>query len=79
MADKRDRIKKYASSEEDVLMLAKVLDKYSACSDKNYLQTTRFLSLHDCIVAETALKGEKADGYVFWGGYEGSERKLIAF
>ena len=79
MADKRDIIKKYASSEEDVLMLAKVLDKYSACSDKNYLQTTRFLSLHDCIIAETALKGEKAEGYVFWGGYEGAERKLIAF
>ncbi len=79
MADKRDIIKKYASADEDVLMLAKVLDKLSGCADKNYLQTTRFLSLHDCIIAETALKGEKADGYVFWGGYEGAERKLIAF
>ena len=79
MADKRDIIKKYASAEEDVLMLAKVLDKYTACSEKNYLQTTRFMSLHDCIIAETALKGEKAEGYVFWGGYEGAERKLIAF
>jgi len=60
-------------------MLAKVLDKYSACSDKNYLQTTRFMSLHDCIIAETALRGEKAEGYIFWGGYEGAERKLIVF
>ncbi len=80
MADnKRDIIRKYASTEEDILMLAKVLDKYSACSAKNYVQTTRFLSLHDCILAETALKGERARGYIFWGGYENAERKLIVF
>ena len=60
-------------------MLAKVLDKYSACADKNYIQTTRFLSLHDCIIAETALRGEKARGYTLWGGYEDAERKLIVF
>lgn len=60
-------------------MLARVLDKYSACSEKNYIQTTRFLSLHDCIIAETALKGEKAQGYILWGGYEDAERKLIVF
>lgn len=79
MADKREIIKKYASVEEDVLMLAKVLDKYNACRDKNYLQTTRFLSLHDCIIAETALRGEKAEGYVLWGGYADAERRLIVF
>ncbi|MDD6188968.1 MAG: YlmH/Sll1252 family protein [Clostridiales bacterium] len=80
MADgKREIIKKYASAEEDVLMLAKVMDKYTACNEKNYIQTTRFLSLHDCIIADTALKGEKAQGYVFWGGYECAERKLLVF
>lgn len=80
MADsKRDIIKKYASDEEDVLMLARVLDKYGACADKNYIQTTRFLSMHDCILAETALKGEKAEGYSLWGGYEGAERKIAVF
>lgn len=79
MADKREIIKKYASAEEDALMLAKVLDKLSACRDKNYIQTTRFLSLHDCIVAEKALRGEKADGYIFWGAYTDAERKIIIF
>lgn len=80
MADsKRDIIKKYASAEEDILMLAKVLDKYAACADKNYVQTTRFLSLHDSTLAETALKGEKARGYVFWGGYEEAERRIAVF
>ncbi|MBR6521130.1 MAG: RNA-binding protein [Oscillospiraceae bacterium] len=79
MTDKRDIIKKYASAEEDVLMLAKVFDKLNACSTKNYLQTTRFLSMHDCIIAETALRGEKAEGYLFWGAYDGAERKIVVF
>ena len=79
MADKRDIIKKYTSTEEEALMLAKVFDKLSACRDKNYIQTTRFLSLHDCIITETALRGEKAGNYIFWGGCEGAERKIAVF
>ena len=75
MADKREIIKKYASAEEDVLMLAKVFDKYA----KNYIQTTKFLTMHDAIIADTALKGERAGNYVIWGAYDGAERKIIIF
>lgn len=79
MADKRGIISKYAYSEEDTLMLAKVFDKYAACASKNYTQTTRFLTMHDCVISEMALRGERAQRYTFWGGYDGAERRIIVF
>lgn len=77
--DKRDVIKKYASNDEDALLLAKVFDKQETCYKKNYVSETKFLSERDQAIAALALRGEKAEAWTSWGGYEGAERKIIIF
>mgnify|MGYP004641225137 FL=1 len=76
---KRETIRKYASAEGDELLLARIFDKYSACRSRNYIQSSRFLSLHERLTAERAIAGEKLEPCLIWGGYEGAERRLIIF
>jgi RNA-binding protein YlmH len=77
--DKRDILKKYASSDDDILLLARIFDKQESCYKKNYLSETKFLSERELALAELALRGEKAEYWTAWGGYEGAERKIIIF
>ncbi len=77
--DKRDILRKYASNEEDLLLLARIFDKQELCYKKNYLSETKFLSERELALAAAALRGEKAGQYAAWGGYEGAERKIIVF
>lgn len=76
---KSELLRRYAQDPEDRLMLAKLLDKAEGCRSRGYLQATRFLSLHECILAERTIRGEKLFPSLLWGGYEGAERRCAVF
>ena len=76
---KRELLRRYTAEPEDALMLAKVLDKAEGCRSRGYLQATRFLSLHERILAEKLIKGEKLFPSLLWGGFEGAERCCAVF
>ncbi len=76
---KREILRRYTAEPEDALMLAKLLDKAELCRSRGFLQATRFLSLHECILAEKLIRGEKLFPSVLWGGFEGAERRCAVF
>ncbi len=76
---KREILRRYTTEPEDTLMLAKLLDKAELCRSRGFLQATRFLSLHECILAEKLIRGEKLFPSVLWGGFEGAERRCAVF
>ena len=76
---KRETIRRYTAEAEDALMLARLLDKAETCRSRGFLQSSRFLSLHECILADKLVRGEKLLPALFWGGFEGAERRCAVF
>ena len=78
--DKSTLIAKVASDPEDRLLLARVLDKYDQMERRSVPAATGFLSPREQALAEALLNTAGIrSGYAFDGGYEGAERKLLAF
>ena len=73
----RSNIDKIAQSSEDKLLLAKLWDKINAGIRKNILASTCFLSPRELEMARY-LFGEP-EGLHAFGGYEGSERKMLIY
>lgn len=74
----RSVLNKYKNTEEK-LMLSKVLDKISFCESKNKLQVTDFLDLSKQEIIKKFLISQKQQNYIFFGGFEEAERKVIIF
>jgi len=74
--EKQDLLKKYPS-EEDKLLVSKILDKIKMVDTKNYLACTDFLNLHEQIVAEQVLKIQSQESYFLFGGNSSSERRML--
>lgn len=78
--DKNTIIAKVSRDSEDKLLLARVLDKYEQMERRAIPAVTAFLSPREQSLAQILLNtAEIRSGYRFDGGYEGAERKLIAF
>ena len=78
--DKNTIIAKVARDSEDKLLLARVLDKYEQMERRAIPVVTAFLSPREQSLAQILLNtADIRSGYRFDGGYEGAERKLIAF
>lgn len=69
-----------ASSPEERILLARVLDKYDQCQRRNIPAATPFLSPAEQQSADRLLRmaGIHA-GFLWNGGYRGAERKLLQF
>lgn len=78
--DKSAIIAKIAQERSDQLLLARVWDKYEQTERKNIPAATVFLSPREQQLAQTLLNaaGVKS-GYVYDGGYEAAERKILIF
>ena len=78
--DKAAVIARVASDPADRLLLARVLDQYEKAERRGIPAATVFLSPREQAMAQALLNtlGVRS-GYVFDGGYEGAERKLLAF
>lgn len=64
-------------SEEDKLLIAKVLDKINYCKTKNKIAYTDFFNLHEKNIAKKILIENNYTNYTFFGGYEEAERELL--
>ncbi len=73
---KQELLRKYALSQGDDLLLARLLDKVEARQRSGTPQSTRFLTQRDLLCCLPMLK-ELGERYVLWGGYEGAERLCL--
>ena len=78
MAKQDDIIQKLAQTQEERLLLARVLEKADICRERCYPTYTRFLDLHEAELARRLLEAVGENGR-FWGGYDGAERTILAF
>lgn len=78
--DKRQLLDRVARDGEERLLLARVLDRYEQCQARNVPAATGFLSAGEQAAAQALLNAAGIrEGYMFAGGYEGAERRLIYF
>ena len=78
--DKKTLINKISQDEGDRLLLARVLDKYEQMERRNIPAATGFLSPREQILALSLLNSAGVrSGYVFDGGYQEAERKILIF
>lgn len=62
---------------EEKLILARVLDKINFCETRNQIQVTDFLDLAQQELIQKFLQRQKQENYLFFGGFEGAERKVL--
>lgn len=80
MPNKNTIIERTAREPEDRLLLARVWDKYEQTQRKNIPNSTVFLSPGEQRMAEAMLHAAGVrSGYVFDGGFEAAERKILIF
>lgn len=72
----RTVINKY-KNEKDRLLISKIIDKIKFCETKNKIQTTDFLDQMEQKLVENFLKSQKINNYLFTGGFEQAERKML--
>ena len=73
---KQEILKKYPEH-EDKILVSKLLDKIKERDEKNKIGSLDFLNIHEIAICEEVLKSEKVLNYVFTGGYEEAERKIL--
>lgn len=74
----RNILNKY-KKEEEKLILSKVIDKISFCETKNKIQVTDFLDLKKKQLVYNFLNSQKFSNYIFFGGFEETERVIVIF
>ena len=78
--ERRELLDRAAADEQERLLLSRVWDKYDQCRRRNIPVCTDFLSPREQAAAERLLHMLGArDGWAFWGGYEGAERRQLHF
>ena len=78
--DKKTLLDKTAKSEEERLLLARVLDRYEQCRARNIPSHTGFLSPAEQAACEDLLHAALIrEGWLFTGGYAEAERKVLCF
>lgn len=62
---------------EEKLLLAKLVDKIKHCKNKNKIVNTNFLNLHQKIIIQNKLSELKINNFIFNGGFEDAENKVL--
>lgn len=65
------------SKDEEKLIIAKLNDKIKFCKTKNKIVNTEFLNMHQEIIINKEIARIKEKNYIFTGGYEEAESKLL--
>lgn len=76
---KTELLNKTAQSEEERLLLARVLDKLELARTRNIPTHTGFLSPHERAAAEALFNVSGHPRHLFFGGFEGAERTICVF
>ena len=74
--EKREILNDY-KKQEDKILLAKVLDKIDIADKRNTVETTDFLDMYQISLVESFFKKISFKDYIFYGGYEQAERKVL--
>ncbi len=77
--NKRELLDRAASTGEERMTLARVLDKYEQCRRGGFMTHTDFLTPQEQSAAEDLLRSMGEEDLLFFGGYEGAERKALFF
>lgn len=62
---------------EDKLLIAKLQDKIKHCKNRNKIVNTEFLNLHQKNLIQSKLNELKTQNYIFNGGFEEAENKVL--
>lgn len=73
---KQEILNEYKKQEEKIL-LAQVLDKIKFIETRNKIENTDFLNMYEISLVNSFLKKINYNNYIFWGGEEFSERKVL--
>ena len=65
------------NSSSDKLLIAKLMDKIKICKTRNKIVNTEFLTIYQIEIIQKELNREKIRNYLFFGGYEEAEGKLL--
>ena len=79
--DKGTLLDRLGAAGEDRLLLARILDRAQQAQSRNIPTSTDFLSPQQQMLAKDLLRlaGISETAYLWLGGYEGAERKLLLF
>ena len=66
-------------NKEEQILISKILDKMEEARQKNKIVNTDFLDGYQARICAEILKKVKYENYIFFGGYEEAERKIIIF
>jgi len=74
--NKQEILSEYKNQDEKML-LAQILDKVKFVETRNKIEYTNFLDMHQLSLVQNFLNKIKLSNYIFWGGYEEAERKIL--
>lgn len=63
--------------QEDKIILAQILDKIEFSKQREKLENTDFLDMYQISLVKSFLKKIEFSNYIFFGGFENSERKIL--
>ena len=66
-------------NKEEQILISKMIDKMEEAKQKNKLTNTDFLDGYQIRICTEILNKAKFNNYIFFGGYEEAERKIIVF
>ena len=72
---KNDR--KQYQSEEEKLLIAKILDKLEFCKTRNKIVNTDFFNISEIGVIKKVLEEQKVSNYFFFGGKQEADRSIL--
>ena len=73
--NKQELLENY--KEEEKILLSKIIDKIELSKTKNKIASTDFLDEHEQKITLNLLQKLKVKNYVFYGGFEEAERKVL--
>lgn len=62
---------------EDKLVIAKLMDKIKLCKTRNKIVNTEFLTIYQRDLIQKELNRNKVKNYIFLGGYDDAEGKIL--
>ena len=74
--NKPELLEKYYK-DEDKLLIAKIIDKINFSKTRNKIEHTDFLDMYQRKICENVLNAAKANYYVFYGGFENSDKNML--
>ena len=66
-------------NKEEQILISKMMDKMEEAKQKNKITNTDFLDGYQIRICTEILNKAKFNNYIFFGGYEEAERKIIVF